>query len=587
MRESDPQAQPAIPSLPSRMSRRAWLQRSGTAAAGLWMPLDRVQAGWLGGQEPPPEGFPSDLSLYRQRYINWSRDIVVDQVWTCAPRHTAELLSLVNWAAQHGWRVRPRGMMHNWSPLTLAPGAAPQRVVLVDTTQHFTAVRVNAQAHPPRVTAQAGLTLEALLTELERHGLGMLSTPAPGDITLGGLLAIDGHGTGIPAQGEQRQTGHTYGTLSNQILALTAVVFDGASGRYVLRTFQRHDPAIAPLLAHVGRAFIVEVTLQAGQNQRLRCQSIMDVPWRELFGPQAHQGRTLASYLERSGRVEAIWFPFTPMPWLKVWSVCTNKPPASREVQGPFNYPFSDNLPTVVSDMGRAVLHGFSFLSPLFGQVQAGLVYKGLTVTASWDLWGWSKNLLLYVKPTTLRVTANGYAVLTRRDQVQTIVHDFAREYQQRLDAWRRRFRYPMNGPVEIRITGLDHTSDVDVPGAVEPCLSAARPRADRPDWDVAVWFDLLTMPGTPHAVAFYREFEQWMLQRFNGHDSAMRVEWSKGWGYSERSAWDDAPMLTRQVPDSLTHGVQGGGFDEARRALNAWDPRRVFSSPLLENLLP
>ena len=46
--------------------------------------------------------------------------------------------------------------------------------------------------------------MEALLTALEARALGLTATPAPGDLTLGGVLAIDGHGTAIPATGETR-----------------------------------------------------------------------------------------------------------------------------------------------------------------------------------------------------------------------------------------------------------------------------------------------------------------------------------------------------------------------------------------------
>jgi FAD/FMN-containing dehydrogenase len=71
-------------------------------------------------------------------------------------------------------------------------------------------------------TAQTGITMEALLTALENAGLGVTATPAPGDVTLGGVLAIGGHGTAIPAVGEQPTAGHTFGSLSNLILSLTA-----------------------------------------------------------------------------------------------------------------------------------------------------------------------------------------------------------------------------------------------------------------------------------------------------------------------------------------------------------------------------
>ena len=41
--------------------------------------------------------------------------------------------------------------------------------------------------------------------------------PAPGDITLGGVLAINAHGSAIPGTGETPLAGQTYGSLSNLI----------------------------------------------------------------------------------------------------------------------------------------------------------------------------------------------------------------------------------------------------------------------------------------------------------------------------------------------------------------------------------
>ncbi|MDC9592598.1 hypothetical protein [Xenorhabdus sp. IM139775] len=37
------------------------------------------------------------------------------------------------------------------------------------------------------VTAQTGVLMEALMTQLEEHGLGFTTTPEPGDLTLGGV----------------------------------------------------------------------------------------------------------------------------------------------------------------------------------------------------------------------------------------------------------------------------------------------------------------------------------------------------------------------------------------------------------------
>ncbi|UGA36356.1 hypothetical protein JOS77_18330 [Chromobacterium haemolyticum] len=196
------------------------------------------------------------------------------------------------------------------------------------------------------------------------------------------------------------------------------------------------------------------------------------------------------------------------------------------------------------------------------------------------------KNLLLYVKPTTLRVTANGYAVLTRRENVQRVLNEFVTFYQARVQAYQQLGRYPMNGPVEIRVTGLDDPSEAVLSGGVAPALSAIRPRPDHPEWNVAVWLDILTLPGTPYANQFYREIEQWIEANFNGSYAAVRPEWSKGWGYTDQAAWADSAMLQTTIPNAFRAGQPAAAnWDAAKAALAAYDPYRLFSSPLLDSL--
>jgi hypothetical protein len=92
--------------------------------------------------------------------------------------------------------------------------------------------------------------------------------------------------------GEVPVAGHTYGSLSNLILSLTAVVWDSGSSQYVLQTFQRTTPQCKAFLAHLGRTFVTQVTLQVGANQRLRCQSWFNIPATELFAPAGSSGST-------------------------------------------------------------------------------------------------------------------------------------------------------------------------------------------------------------------------------------------------------------------------------------------------------
>jgi len=558
------------------------------AAAGVasgFTPLCELAA-HAQGVGTAPADFPAGIALYKQAFQNWSGEIVVSNLWTAAPATPGEVVAIVNWARTHGYRVRARGFMHNWSPLALEPNAPAPQVVLLDMTKSLTRVWVDASARPARVSAQTGVSMETLLATLENHGLGVAACPAPGDITLGGALAIGAHGTAIPAARETPLAGHTYGSLSNLVLSLTAVVFDAAQQQYVLRTFTRNDPDIGALLVHLGRALVVEVTLMAGPNQRLRCRSYADIPAAELFAPAGSRGRTLASFLDQAGRLEAIWFPCTACPWLKVWTVQPVKPLLSRSVSKPYNYPFSDSIAQPLSDLvRRIVLNGERQLTPLFGQTQMAIVTAGLALTLSSDIWGWSRNLLQYIRPTTLRVTANGYAVLARRADVQRVIAEFVQFYQNRVDVYRARGEYPMNGPVEIRVTGLDHPADAGR-GASVALLSPLKPRPDRPDWNIAVYFDILTMPGTPGANRFYREIEQWMLSNYAGSYATVRPEWSKGWGYTDLAAWQDPTMTGTTLAQLYSDGQPPAqGWQAARATLERYDPHRVFWSPLLERL--
>lgn len=556
-------------------SRRGFLRTAAAlAAVPTLLPADPAVA----AQELPD--FPAEVAQYRSAYRNWVGEITADGLWACAPGGPEQVVAVVNWAWRHGRRVRARGASHGWSPLTITPGTPSDApVLLVDTAAHLTGLSLES---PTSVRAGAGVTLEALLTYLEEHGLGVTATPAPGNLTLGGALAVDAHGTAVPARGERRLPGHTYGSLSNLVLSLTAVVWDEGSGAYTLRTYDRDEADCAALLTHLGRSLVTEVVLRVGANTNLRCVSRTDIPAGELFGVPGAGGRTFESFLDRAGRVETIWFAFTEHPWLKVWSVSPARPPASRHASRPYNYPFSDSVPTPVAELvGRIVSAGAWYLAPVLGNAQYDAAALGLVATLSADIWGPSKNTLLYLRPTTLRIATNGCAVLTGRGQVQRVVAEFTAFYRERLTAYAARGRFPVNGSVEIRVTGLDDPADAGVEGARIPLLSALRPPADRPEWDTAVWLNVLTLPGTPYAEAFLREMERFVLRTFDGGYAMARVEWSKGYAYTDDAAWSDGEVLGSVVPGSF--GEEG--WRQAAGALERLDPHRVFGNAFLDRL--
>ncbi|MBB3046123.1 FAD/FMN-containing dehydrogenase [Litorivivens lipolytica] len=578
--EKSSQAQPEL-------SRRRFLKNSAVFSTAAWIPAFRVGVAEAGECVPPPN-LPAHLDVFRQGFENWSKGIVIDSLWTCAPRSAQDCVDLVNWAAAQGWQVRPRGAMHNWSPIHVTPDmSCDTPVILLSTTDYLANIAMDYGRSVPAVRAQAGVYMEDLLGFVEAHNLGMTAVPAPGDVTVGGVLAVDAHGTAVPAIGEVREHGHSYGSLSNLVLEVTVVAWDKHANAYTLQTINRSDREAAAVMTSLGRTLIVEAVLQLGENQKLRCQSFMDIHIDELLGPPETNGRTVAHYLDQAGRMEVIWFPFTDKPWLKVWSVAPTKPLMSREVTEPYNYPFSDNMPDEIEEMARSLTQGNKESTPLFGQMMYNVSKAGLATSQSADIWGDSKNVLLYIKPTTLRIEASGYAVLTRRDNVQRVIYDFTEKFKDMIAAYESMGEYPINMPVEIRVTGLDQPDEIEADRAEAPTLSAVRPVESHPEWDVAVWFDCLSFVGTEMSEAFNAEMEHWLHSHFDGEDALVRPEWSKGWAYRPEAAWTDANYIASTVPGSHTVGrPQNAGWNSAVKQLDKLDPQRVFSNDFLDQLL-
>ncbi|MFC1440422.1 cholesterol oxidase substrate-binding domain-containing protein [Streptacidiphilus sp. N1-10] len=573
-------------------SRRALLGGAAAALAATavqWTPLGRIPAASAASTLATPPSFPASISLYQQTFQNWSEEITVDGLWTCAPATPADVVTLANWAHAQGWRLRPLGAAYSWSPVVVDPATPAANTLLVDCSQHLTAVTVHpaSGSTPASVTAQPGVTMDTFLGTLKTAGYGLTGFPVLGAATLGGVLATGGRGTGVPATGETKLAGHTYGSVGNLVVSLTAVVWDAGSSAYVLRTFQRTDPQIQALITHVGRAFVTEVTLRVGADQRLRCQSWFNITAANLFAPPASAGsQSLASYVNGSGRVVCIWFPNTTSPWLRVITPTPSQPWTSRAVSSPYNFPFNDIVPKSISDLLAEIIGGDAAATPSFTAAQMAGVSAGLISTASWDIWGWSSDVLLYVRPTTLRITSTCWNVVTSRANVQRAVSEFYAAYSAKLAAYAAQGLYPMNGPLEIRVTGVDDPADCQVTGALGAQLSTLRPRPDHPEWDTAVWFDMTTIPVTPYDHQFTGEMEAFVRSNMGAYGQ-VHAEWSKEWANTPSGAWTDASVIAGAIPDSYTAGqAAGDGWAAAVATLKTLDPSGVFSSAFLERVL-
>jgi hypothetical protein len=233
--------------------------------------------------------------------------------------------------------------------------------------------------------------------------------------------------------------------------------------------------------------------------------------------------------------------------------------------------------------MGEKLTEDAPWLTLIFGYMQYEFISYYLAVSNLSDIWGASKNLLLYVKPTTLLEATNGYAIITSRYNIQKVISTFATYYKNLLGQYAQQNKYPINGPVEIRVTGLD-VPEVVTKGE-SPALSAVCPIKTHPEFDTAVWVAILSFPNTPHLNEFMRKIESFLFNTFNGINATVRPEWSKGWAYTDQSAWSNKTVM-ENIRRSFPSGSEDDGWDWAVSTLNEYDPHRIFINPFLDELL-
>jgi hypothetical protein len=539
-----------------------------------------------------PSNWVHPVIVNKVHYTNWDRTITAEKIWTAAPKNFEELCLICDWGADNGYLIRPRGVVHGWSPLTIVNNEKG-KVLLVDLTKYPAPMQFNPTGpYGPTVTVSAGTTQGELMTFLEQQegngdapGWSFPHIPAPAHLTIGGMLAINGHGTAIPVNSEHFNV--SYGSLSNHVVELWAVVTENGSHKYTVKKFDRKDKDIKALLAHLGRTIVVQVTMKVIPNYNLRCQSIVDLSFDTLFAAPvdgANPVHSIGDLAERSGRVEIIMFPFTEFPWTKVWTHEPVLPIDSVKVEGMNNYPFSDSYPDYITDLLRKVLTCPS-LTPKLCQIMSDYSNSKLVEENLTDLWGPSKNTLIYVRDQTLRVTANGYAIHMNRSYIQQASHYFGMKFNKMVQKYARNKKWPMNSPLEIRITALDKNEHIFEDCKDEynrPVISAlAYNKLDKEKgWDVALWVDLLCLPGTQHSYEFYEELEAWLYKTFNGEHARVYVEWSKGWAYTAKNGpWHSEPVI-QDIRNAFTeHRDEDDTWDWEKRTLEKYDSRNLFYS--------
>ncbi|OUS25467.1 hypothetical protein A9Q99_21315 [Gammaproteobacteria bacterium 45_16_T64] len=581
------------------MSRRKFLGGTlATAAAGTVLPGCKVVAGSGSNTIPEPPQFPENIELYQRTFTNWAREVKISGVWFCSPMTADEVLQVANWAKDHDYRLRPMGSGHGFAPTLLPRGHSGEKVILINTHDYMNSITVNTGTATSVVHCDAGAYIEDICAELELFELGLYHTTAPGGVSIAGALAMNAHGAAIPKDGETLARGHSWGTLSNLVLELTAVAWDESLGQYTLKTYVRNDPEIGPLLTCLARAFITSVTLQAGPNLKIRLKSQTDLTASEVLAlPENETENSFSNLSYQYGTVDIIYYPFNPenIVWLKYWTVTPEKPATSREVFEPYQLTDGVTMAPWQADILSSALRTFPRIVPQFNKTAVdgllSLVTNEDPNTKINDLWGSAYTTTLYVQPDTPRVTVAAWGVVVSRHNMQRALAEWYVFFTELLNEFQSRGLFPYSGPVELRAHGLDNSDDVLTDGAIEPTLSGARPHPDHPDKDTIIWFAINNNVDQPAATEFNTRLEQWFYSNYASY-GLVRPEWTKGYAYTADGefggAWTNNEMLTETYPQTWGNGYPAdNNWSSATAQFWAMDPHGIFSNKHLDKLFP
>lgn len=508
-------------------------------------------------------------------------------MWVAVPRTQQDMVRIANWAYRNGYKVRVIGFRHSFCYSSVYPGMDVSKTILVDTTKYLTHIEKTTSSIPDVVALQieAGATMESVLTFAETNGASLYHCPAPGQLSIVGVLTVGAHGSGTPPYGENLPPGFSGGTISNAIISLTAVVWSSEAEEYVLETFHRSHPDTKDMIITLGRICITSVILGFGKNYNLECRNIFEISSNELYAPPENSNAwdtTFSKIVDETGRCDILSFGTENKTWAMVWQNKTNIPLLARPVTSPYNYIFNTEIPVELADLYSEVSGVAGPLVSTFAQKQHFLA--SLLAVPSRHIWGKSKNTLLYVKPETLREHATGYAIITKRSNLQKVVSIVNNIYNSVLTSYRMKKQYPMAGHLQCRVTSTDQSYQ----GLFEVLsMSPARQVPGFDSHNLVLWLAFTSQRHQPGLYQALSDIESRILNEFPMNTTKtdplgfVRVEWSKGYAHTPDAGWSNQHVLRNVIP----YTYPKDDWNRFVATLARLDKQNIFTNDWLNNL--
>lgn len=475
---------------------------------------------------------------------------------------------------------------------------------------------------------------------LAAQGYYLCVPTAPGILSVGGVVAIAGHGSGVPSTASDSLgiPDYAFSTVSNQMVWMDVIAYNSTRGEYELTRVSRNDTTSeqwSAMACSLGKCFSVRMAFLVYplQKEALKARILQINHFIEagiLLGSDGTAEGSLQYLAQNYGGFEPIQFPTynenfyqgKDFVWTKTWSYhpldsdftdvkvfhkdsTNNSTVASQldpswysEVNTPYNYPATEGISCAESVAIVDVFKNLPTTTPFLTTKSAQAIgkdnvtgggYSGTPVgngkTAFWS--DNNLNLYYFVQPDTLRAYDWSYGVLCPMDQLQEVVNTFYTVSLNLLQEFNHNNEYPLMTAGEIRLVGLDSSADS---GWSYPALSTASPgllpTGTAATNRVCVYLSWLSSAYHPKYWDYCSQLEDLLF--FGNHpalgDYPWAPEWSKAWGCTEAGPYKSEVKLAR-VRENFNKGANTDGFTKVAQVLHAADPNNLFYSRMIARL--
>ncbi|HEX3036781.1 MAG TPA: D-arabinono-1,4-lactone oxidase [Thermodesulfobacteriota bacterium] len=220
-----------------------------------------------------------------ERWTNWRENQECRPAKKFMPASVNEVIKIVKEARANGQKIRVAGTGHSWTDLVCTDGY----LISLDKLNRVISVDKNIS----QITVQAGIKIQDLNDELDRHGLALTNMGTISRQSIAGATATGTHGTGMK-----------YRNMSTFIVALEIVTADGE----ILRVTKDDEIFNAVCLNLGAFGIVTQITLQ--------CEPAFGIHTKEELIPFNTVSDKLEEYIDNTDYLHVMDFPHTGYSYL-------------------------------------------------------------------------------------------------------------------------------------------------------------------------------------------------------------------------------------------------------------------------------